>query len=121
MSPVKKEYFTRRQKWIDFFIGMGAFFGANLILQALFLAPMALLSNSSGTDFVNVLISAVSVVWLFLPWVLNLLALIWLLIYRKFMGLGWLAGIGLAFLLVIIAGVVMTAFCFYILSSYQNL
>ncbi len=48
---------------------------------------------------------------------LNLIALVFLLLKRKWAGLGMLAAIGLAFALVILAGIIFTAWCFYALAG----
>jgi len=123
MALKQKIYETKAEKKKDFWLGVGLWFGLNILMGLC----------SWGLNYVIFAVIPFIVTWdvsnLFafysqFSWVIGFLALainIGLLIYfgatRSQIALGMLAGFGIAFLITICLGVIFTAWCFYVLSS----
>lgn len=113
MSLTPKEYLSRGQKVADFALGLVANFiinaamGAGIFILTMFQSD-ATYVNTPPVDAASIILKICSC----FPWLINLGMLIFLLIYRKFMGLGWLAAIAIGFLLVLCLALIFGAACF---------
>lgn len=115
MNQSGKVYTTKREKWIDFGIGFGAWWVVNAIIFGLFLglsdAILAAQRNnldpnlSTGIGYGMLCLS-------FLPLVLNIAAMIYFAYVRRWIALGLLGGFASALFLTVCAAVIFTIYCF---------
>lgn len=110
MRLPRKSYETRNQKVIDFVIGFFGWFLLNAAMWGGATLVTRWLAEGRGDG------NQVATVLTFLAWCLplavNLVALYFLAITRRFVALGALAAFGLVLLIPIIAGIFFVAVCF---------
>jgi len=117
-----KEYTDPAEKKKDFWIGVGLFFGLNIVLGICFAGASVALSSAafpadgSGTAFSD-LYSILSCILSLLPWLINIGLMLYFAFTRSQIALGMLAGFGAALLITICVGVIFAAYCFYLLSN----
>ncbi|MBV6397404.1 MAG: hypothetical protein HFACDABA_03018 [Anaerolineales bacterium] len=103
----------------DFWLGVGIFFGLNLLLWAIQIAVYALVTtlapDFSNSDAMTIIGIALNLI----PWVINIGLLIFLAFKRPQMALGMLAGFGISLLIVVCLFLITLAVCFVLLGSYQ--
>ena len=117
----KKTYETAAEKKRDFWIGVGLWFGLNIVLTLCSWGAQGLLFGllSSTVDYnssVDVY-TLVSLIMGAIPLLVNIGLIVYFAFTRSQIALGMLAGFGIALLLVICLGVIFTAACFVILGS----
>ena len=106
----------------DFWRGVGLFFGLNIVMglcswgASTALYKMTYTPNGTNTQLVDVY-SAVSFILGVLPLLINIGLIIYFAFTRSQIALGMLAGFGIAFLIVLILGVILTVWCFVSLGS----
>lgn len=118
----RKTYETEAEKKRDFWIGVGLFFGLNILLTAcqwgLGAGLITITSNfDSSIPDSSPLASIFAIFFYAMPWVINVGLLIYFAFTRSQIALGMLAGFGIALLLVICLGVIFTAVCFLIIAG----
>ncbi len=109
--PLGPELAKKRR---DFWLGVGLFFGLNLLLWLVDIGLLALFSNANLPDSAS---STLGMIVTFLPFVLNIGLLIFLAFKRPQMALGMLAGFGIALLIVICLALLFAAVCFVLYSG----
>lgn len=103
MKLTRKTYTTRNEKILDFVIG---FVGWCVLNGVMYACSIAILSNlDTQTD-------AVAIALLALPLLVNIAALIFLGMTRRWIALGALAAFALLLVGVLIIGVLVYAICF---------
>ena len=107
----------KKKRRRDFWLGMIGSIVGNLVLIGLVVLVAILGSTAmSGADenaIVNIIISAIIWALNILPWALNIIVIILALVkHRPGIVLGILASYAIAFVLVLIAGVILTIYCF---------
>ncbi|HLA08420.1 MAG TPA: hypothetical protein VJ022_13310 [Anaerolineales bacterium] len=117
----RKIYETKAEKKKDFWIGVGLFFGLNIVLAlcswgatALFFSwayPAVYPIGGPPAPAAN-LVSTLSFIVSLLPWALNIGLIIYFAFTRSQIALGMLAGFGFALAIVICFGVILTIACF---------
>ena len=122
MNLQKKIYETKAEKKKDFWIGVGLFFGLNIVLGLCSWGVFYLFGYSGiwfdgSTSTYSDLYAVLSCVFSLLPWVLNIGLIIYFAFTRSQIALGMLAGFGIALLIALCLGVIFAAYCFYALSS----
>ena len=110
---VRKEYETRRQKQIDFALGVAIWIGLNAVMLGIQIGLISLSSSVNPIDnpALSSVVSIAAVVCSILPWIVNIAAIIVLAIYRRWMAFGMLATIGALMALVICLGIVLIGAC----------
>ena len=122
MKLTAKEYTDPAEKKKDFWIGVGLFFGLNILLGICFAGASVALSSAafpadgSSTTFSD-LYSILSCILSLLPWLINIGLMLYFAFTRSQVALGMLAGFGAALLITICVGVIFAAYCFYVLSN----
>jgi hypothetical protein len=102
------------QKRRDFWLGVGLFFGLNIVLWVLSNLLIVVLAN------LNIPYNVVDPLFLiasFFPYVVNIGLIIFLALKRPQMALGMLGGFGIALAIVVCLGLIFMAYCFVILGS----
>jgi len=117
----RKTYETNAEKKKDFWLGVGLWFGLNILMTLCSWGANGLLFSllSSTADY-NSSFDIYSLVYLILsaiPLLINIGLIIYFAFTRSQIALGMLAGFGIALLIVICLGVIFTAACFVILGS----
>lgn len=114
MKLQKKIYTTRREKVTDFIIGAAIFILLNgLVIGLSGLSRWA--SSSHGfwdTQPFETLLDLLDIVLVCLPWVLNILAIVFFVLTRPWIALGMVGIIALLFVLSMIAVVIAMIACF---------
>ena len=106
LPPLGPELAKKRR---DFWMGVGLFFGLNILLWVCQFGLLAIFSNSNlSSDVTGVL----SLVIYLLPWVLNIGLIIFLAFTRSQMALGMLAGFGIALVIVVCLLALWIGYCF---------
>lgn len=106
----------------DFWRGVGLFFGLNIVMAlcswgaSTALYNMTYTPNGTNTPLVDVY-SAVSFILSVMPLLINIGLIIYFAFTRSQIALGMLAGFAIAFLIVLILGVILTIWCFVSLGS----
>jgi len=119
----RKEYTDPAEKKKDFWIGVGLFFGLNILLgicsalayTAIF--NLAYPSDSSTFTPASDIYTALSCILNLLPWVINFGLIIYFALTRSQIALGMVAGFGAALAIVICLGAIFMAYCFYALGQ----
>ena len=118
----KKIYITPAEKRRDFWIGVGLWWGLNILLSicqyglTFGLAALLPVYINSDEPF-YALISILSWLLTLLPWIINIGLIIYFAFTRSQIALGMLAGFGIALVIVICLGVIFAIWCFYALGS----
>lgn len=102
-----------QKKRKDFWLGVGLFFGWNIVLLGLGILLLGVLYN---LDIPYDVVNTISTVASSLPYVLNVGLIIFLAFKRPQMALGMLAGFGIAIAIVVCLGLIFMAACFVNLS-----
>jgi hypothetical protein len=121
----RKIYETEAEKKKDFRMGIGIFFGLNILLILLGSAVAYLLySQLSGFDPISSstsnILGAVSCIIQLIPWILNLGLFVYFALTRSQVALGMVAGFGIALAISICLGVIFTAWCMISLGGGIN-
>ncbi len=120
--PKQKIYETIAEKKKDFRIGVGLFFGLNIIMSlcswGLSAAMWNLMYTPEGTSTALAdIYPTISCILGALPLLINIGLIVYFAFTRAQIALGMLAGFGFALILVVCLGVIFTVWCFYALSS----
>lgn len=122
MKLTRKEYTDPAEKKKDFWLGVGLWFGLNIILSlcvwganAMLLTGISSSGDSSSTAYD--LYSILSAILGCLPLLINIGLIIYFAFTRSQIALGMLAGFGIALLITICLGVIFTVWCFYALGN----
>jgi hypothetical protein len=119
----RKEYTDSAEKKRDFWIGVGLFFGVNILLgicsALLYSVLFSVIYPSDGTTFTPAsdMYTVLSCVLNLLPWVINGGLIIYFALTRSQIALGMVAGFGAALAIVICLGAIFMAYCFYALGQ----
>ena len=116
--PLGPELAKKRR---DFWLGVGLFFLLNIVLYGINFAVSLVLSSISlpyetTSTFNTILFNAILG---FLPFIINIGALIFLAFKRPQMALGMLAGFGISLAIVVCLFLITLVVCFVALGSYQ--
>ena len=120
MKLTRHAYITRGEKVRDFFIGFGIWLLLNLVLGIgvpFVLGPA--LGDFKPTGLAGDILDWVAIALACLPWLLNLIALIYFGLTRYWIALGILGGFGLAFVVVICGFLFVAVLCFSGNMRYQ--
>jgi len=112
MKLQKKVYETRAEKKKDFIIGVGVFFGLNVLLYLL----AALASSLSQTITADFELFALMGCWYILPFLANVGAIIYFGLTRSWIALGMLGTFGALMLLSLILSCIASIVCFVLFS-----
>jgi hypothetical protein len=104
--PLGPELAKKRR---DFWLGVGLFFGLNILLWIITTALSFVIYRIGLPDNVNNILGALIG---FLPYVINIGLTIFLAFKRPRMALGMLAGFGISLLIIICLGLLFMAVCF---------
>lgn len=118
----QKIYETAAEKKKDFWVGVGLFFGLNVILSlcgwGLNAAMWSVMYTPEGTNTgLADIYPTISCILGALPLLINIGLIVYFAFTRSQIALGMLAGFGIALILVVCLGVIFTVWCFYALSS----
>jgi hypothetical protein len=129
-TPEKQSWFTRKiyetdaEKKKDFWLGVGIFFGLNILLGICsFAATMSLfgiIDPITGADIGPAnydLYTTLNCILSLLPWILNIGLIIYFAFTRSQIALGMVAGFGIALAIVICLGTIFLVWCFVSLSG----
>lgn len=119
----RKEYSDPAEKRRDFWIGVGLWWGLNILLSicqyGLAFGLFAVSPDSISSDWLSSpLFSILSWLLTLLPWIINIGLIIYFAFTRSQIALGMLAGFGIALAIVICLGVIFTVWCMVSLGSY---
>ena len=98
----------------DFGIGVGLFFGLNLVLWVCGIVSTSILYLP---DIPYQISDALGIIMALLPWILNIGLIIYLAFKRPQVALGMLAGFGIALAIVVCLFLIVAAVCFVALGS----
>ncbi len=122
MKLKPKIYETTPEKKKDFWIGVGLFFGLNILMSlcglglSVGMTSMMYTPDGTTTALADVY-PAVSCILGALPLLINIGLIVYFAFTRTQIALGMVAGFGIAFLLTLCLGLIFTAWCFYALST----
>jgi len=120
MNLQRAVYETKAEKTKDFFIGVGLFIGLNVVLTGVIILLSYLASKVTtdlNVDILDTVTALIGIVLYCLPLLLNLGVMIYFGLTRYWIALGMLGTFAALLLLVVIAGVVLTIWCFVALSN----
>jgi hypothetical protein len=111
----------RKKRVRDRWLGIGLFFGLNVIVFPLitFLLGLGLNLLSESVSELQSAVNLLLMLLYFMPYVINIGLVIYLSVKRPQMALGMLIGFAISIGLVIIAGIVLLAACFVMIGSYS--
>ena len=112
MKLSRATYATRGEKVRDFMIGLGGWVVINALLWILIALVASVIPGMSGNQMVGTLGDTLFTIVSCVPLILNGAAVLFFAFTRHWIAFGILAGFGLAFVLVLCAGLVFTAICF---------
>jgi hypothetical protein len=118
----RKTYETKSEKKKDFWIGVGLWFGLNIVMLLCGWGAMAALSSLTSTmanDTMWTVISTFTSILGFVPFIINIGVMIYFARTRSQIALGMLAGFGISLLLVVCLGVIFMTYCFVAMGSYN--
>ena len=113
MKLIRHTYTTRGEKIRDFFIGFGIWLVLNGVLGLgvpYVLGPA--LNNFTPTGTFGQILGIVAAFFACLPWILNLVGMIYFGLTRYWIALGILGGFVLALVIVVCAFLVVAVLCF---------
>lgn len=116
----RKIYETEAERKRDRWIGIGLFFGLNILLwicQFAFSIGLAGLSSQGESDLANGISTIAAILLWLLPWVINIGLIVYFSFTRNQIALGMLLGFALALAIVIVLGLIFMVACFAILFS----
>lgn len=121
----QKIYEAAAEKKKDFWLGVGLFFGLNIVLAlcswGLTAAMFSVMYAPDGTNTMLAdIYPTISCVLGALPLIVNIGLIIYFAATRSQIALGMLAGFGIAFVIVICLGVIFMTVCFVGLASYSQ-
>ena len=114
--PLSPELAKKRR---DFWMGVGLFFGLNIVLWIFQIAFYWLITTLDADLMYSDAIGVVGLMLGLLPWLVNIGLIIFLAFKRPQMALGMLAGFGISLLIVVCLFLITLAVCFVALGSYQ--
>ncbi len=120
MNLQRAVYETKAEKTKDFFIGVGLFIGLNVVLTGVIILLSYLASKVTtdlNVDILDTVTALIGIVLYCLPLLLNLGVMIYFGLTRYWIALGMLGTFAALLLLTVIAGVVLTIWCFVALSN----
>lgn len=120
MNLQRAVYETKAEKTKDFFIGVGLFIVLNLVFLGLEIGGTMLIPQVTGgldPDTMDAVTAVLGILLYCLPLVANIGVMIYFGLTRYWIALGMLGTFAGLLLLVVIAGVVLTVWCFIALSS----
>ena len=107
--PLSPELAKKRR---DFWMGVGLFFGLNIVLWIFQIAFYWLITTLDADLMYSDAIGVVGLMLGLLPWLVNIGLIIFLAFKRPQMALGMLAGFGMALLLVVCLLALWIGYCF---------
>ena len=122
MKLTRKEYTDPAEKKRDFWLGVGLWFGLNILLALCSWGASTAINNRAytpsgpNTQLVDIL-PLVSFMLGFIPLLINIGLIVFFAFTRSQIALGMLAGFGIALFFSIILGVIFAVACFVILRS----
>lgn len=118
----RKIYDTEAEKKRDFWLGVGLWWGLNILLTlcqwgvgfGLFTVSPDFISSDSAS---SPLFTIAGWIFALLPWAINIGLIIYFALTRSQIALGMVAGFGTALAIVICLGAIFMAYCFYALGQ----